>query len=465
MKKKIDKGIVEITNPDRILFPKSKITKSDLIDYYECIADIMIPYMQDRPLTMVRYPSGITKEGFYQKDMPEYFPDWIKNKTIKKGTGGITTYVVCNNPATLVYLANQAVITPHLWLSKIDKLDYPDMLIFDLDPPEGTSKFSLVRAVAFRLKEILESLDLVPFVKTTGSKGLHIVVPLKRTADFETVRAAAQTIAQCLVNDDPKHLTLEVRKEKRRGRVFIDTLRNAYAQTVVAPYGVRPIEKAPIATPILWDEVADKKLTAQRYTIKNIFTYLEKHGDVWQGMNTYARSIKNAVKNLVFLGGIIFCFYSTAFCAEVNHEKCEYCILKCQDNKEDTEINNYFKSKRRIMTLPEIEVLKKQKTEEYENNLDNNPWYVQCLECQKRKARSVFCRNEIVDHIKNHIKKVTIENRSELYGNEFFCTLCRLLIITCPDIHIELHLADINGPKSCLIFSKKGPKLQKRAKD
>lgn len=295
---KVGRYIVKLTNEDRILFPKSKIIKSDLIDYYYKVASIMVPHMQNRAITMVRYPNGIDKEGFYQKDMPDYFPDWIKGKTVKKSEGGSTTYVVCNNAATLVYLANQACITPHLWLSKIDKLNYPDKMIFDIDPPPPGKNFALVRHIALRLKSILEDLGLVPFVKTTGSKGLHVVVPIKRTAPFDTVRAFAQEISQVLVNDDPKHLTLEVRKEKRQGRVFLDTLRNAYAQTAVAPYAVRPKEKAPIATPISWDEVEDPKLASQRYNINNIFKYLDKRGDLWDGISKQAKGIKTAQKKL-----------------------------------------------------------------------------------------------------------------------------------------------------------------------
>ena len=152
---KVGRYRVTITNPDTLLFPKNKIRKIDLINYYNAIAPIMVPYMKDRPLTMVRYPNGIDHEGFYQKNMPDYFPNWVKGKTIKKSEGGSVTYVVCNNAATLVYLANQACITPHLWLSKIDKLRYPDQMIFDIDPPPSGKNFTLVRHIALRLKEIL----------------------------------------------------------------------------------------------------------------------------------------------------------------------------------------------------------------------------------------------------------------------------------------------------------------------
>lgn len=295
---KVGRYVVETSNEDIVFFPKSKITKGDLIEYYHRIAPIMIPYTKNRPLTMLRYPSGIEQEGFYQKDAPPYFPEWIERIAIKKLEDGITNYVVANNKATLVYLANQGCITPHVWLSKIDKVYYPDMMIFDLDPPGTGTNFTLVRKTALKLKELLESLEFVSFVKTTGSKGLHVVVPLKRTADFDVVRACAKAIAQKLVAQDPKHLTLEIRKEKRGNRIFIDVLRNAFAQTAVAPYAVRPREKAPVAMPISWDEVEDSKLISQRYTIENVFKRLDRYGDEWSMMNRYARSIKQAQKRL-----------------------------------------------------------------------------------------------------------------------------------------------------------------------
>jgi bifunctional non-homologous end joining protein LigD len=295
---KIGRYVVETSNKDTIFFPKSKITKGELVDYYHKIAPIMLPYAKNRPVTMLRYPNGITEEGFYQKDAPDYFPDWIERKAIPKHEGGVTNYVVIENQATLVYLANQGCITPHLWLSKIDKLYYPDKLIFDLDPPSPGANFTLVRKTALKIKELMESLDLVPFVKTTGQTGLHVVVPIKRTADFDTVRAFARHLAQILINKDPKHLTLEIHKEKRGERVFLDILRNAFGQTAVAPYGVRPKEKAPVATPISWEEVGDSKLTSQRYTIDNVFKRLDRYGDEWENMQRHARSIQQAQKKL-----------------------------------------------------------------------------------------------------------------------------------------------------------------------
>lgn len=280
---------VQISNSDKILFPEHKITKGNLIEYYQKIAPIMVPLMKDRAVSMHRFPDGIHQEGFYQKDIANYYPDWIKSVRISK-EGGYNKMVVCNNAATLVYLANQACITPHLWLSRIDKLHYPDRMIFDLDPgKEGD--FALVCKTALLLRQALQDYGLIPFVMTTGSKGLHVVVPLKRKEKFDNVRLFAHKVAELFAQKDPQNLTIEPRKDKRKGRLYIDVARNAYAQTGVAPYAVRALPGAPVATPLEWDELEDKRLTAQTYTIKNIFKRIDKVGDVWKDINKSARAI------------------------------------------------------------------------------------------------------------------------------------------------------------------------------
>ncbi len=288
---KIGKYNVKITNPDRILFPKANITKWEMIQYYERIAPLMIGHIKDRPLTLHRFANGIDAEGFYQKDASNYFPEWIKLCSIEKGDKSkIVYYVLCNNVATLVYLANQAVITPHIGLSKATRLNYPDRMIFDLDPP-SIKQFAEVRKVAKIFKKVLIDLGLEPFVMTTGSKGLHVTVPIKSNSDFEFVRAFARNLAELLVAEHPKHLTTEIRKDKRKGRIFVDYLRNAWGQTGVAPYAVRAIEHAPIATPLNWKEV-NSNLDPQKYKIKNIFRRVSRVGDPWEDINAYAKSIK-----------------------------------------------------------------------------------------------------------------------------------------------------------------------------
>ncbi len=292
---KVGAYIIELSNQDKIYFPP-KITKGEMVDYYNKIAPTMVPYMKDRPVSMQRFPNGINHEGFFQKEIGKYFPKWIDRVTIAKHESGKNVYVVCNKAATLVYLANQGCITPHIWLSRKDKLDYPDRMIFDLDPGKK-SDFTHVRKTALALKELLEELDLKPFAMTTGSRGLHVVVNLDRKADFDTVRTFARDIALVLVKrDGGKTLTTEIRLNKRKGRLFVDTNRNAFAQTGVAPYSVRPLPGAPVAAPVTWAEVKSAKLKAQTYTIKNIFKHLAK--DPWKDFKKSVCSITKARKKL-----------------------------------------------------------------------------------------------------------------------------------------------------------------------
>lgn len=295
--KKFGEHSFEVSNLDKIFFPKEEYTKGDLIGYYEKIADTMLPYMKDRPVTMIRFPNGIDDKQFYQKDAPDYFPEWIETKAIKKEDGGSTDYVICNDEETLVYLANQACITPHIWLSRKDKIDYPDRLIFDLDP--SRDDFSEVISAAKKIGNFLkEDLSLPVYIMTTGSRGIHLVVPLKREHTFDQVRAFAQKIARYLEDQYPEEMTTAVRKNKREDKLFLDVARNGKGQTAVTPYAVRPIEGAPVATPLDWDELDKASLSAQTYTIKNIFRRLGSKDDPWKDIDSKATSLKKAMEKL-----------------------------------------------------------------------------------------------------------------------------------------------------------------------
>jgi bifunctional non-homologous end joining protein LigD len=282
---------VEVTRTAKVLFPADGITKGNLIGYYRRIAPWMIPHLQDRPLAMERYPDGIDQPSFFHKAVPSYFPDWIKKVTVKKA-GGTITHVVCNNEATLVYLANQACITPHIWLSRIDKLRCPDQMVFDLDPSSET--FEPVRATARAFGELLDKLELPAYVKTTGSRGLHVAVPLDREEDFDSVRAFARRLAEIVVNGDREHRTLEQRKERRLERVFVDTNRNAYAQTVAPAYAVRARPGAPISLPLDWSELNKNDLRPNGVTIRTVFERLEKARDPWRDFRRHATSLNKA---------------------------------------------------------------------------------------------------------------------------------------------------------------------------
>ncbi len=297
MNKKINSHLIEISNENKILFPKSKIKKSDLINYYEKISKTISPHIKDRPIVMHRFPDGIQDPGFYQKNVSDYFPKWISTIKLKKEDGTVE-HVLCQNKATLVYLANQACITPHIWLSKKGAIRNPDKLIFDLDPPN--TDFDLVIHGAKSLKKLLEKIGLVPFVMTTGSRGLHVVVPLLPKSSYDVVRDFAKDIGKFLENTDD-NLTIQTRKNKRKGRLFIDYLRNSYAQSSVAPYSIRPIENAPVATPIDWDELQRKKMNSQYYNIKNIFKRLKRKSDPWKNIYSKSKSISKARNNLDYM--------------------------------------------------------------------------------------------------------------------------------------------------------------------
>jgi bifunctional non-homologous end joining protein LigD len=270
----VGKHKLKLSNLDKVFFPEQGITKGDLIEYYRRAADIMLPHLQGRPISMQRFPDGIQDSGFYQKEVPDYFPDWIDRTSIQVEEDNTKQdQVVIDNPAMLVYLVNQGMITPHIWLSRQDKIDYPDKLIFDLDPPGDN--FEAVRHGAQLMHDILDELGLKTFVATTGSKGLHVVIPLDRS-----------------------ELTVETRKNKRKDRLFLDYLRNSYAQTSVAPYAVRAKPGAPVATPVEWRELSDADLGPQSYNINNIFRRLGQKEDPWKNMMADASSIQEAREKL-----------------------------------------------------------------------------------------------------------------------------------------------------------------------
>jgi bifunctional non-homologous end joining protein LigD len=287
---------VEITHPDKLLFPDDGLTKADIAGYYEAVAEWMLPHIKNRPISMLRFPDGVGGHGFFHKNVPDYFPDWVKRVTVDKRGGTLVQAVVCDAD-TLVYLVGQNMITPHVWLSRADRIRQPDRLVFDLDPAPGAD-FAAVRRAARRTGELLRELGLEPFAQVTGSKGIHVWTPLRRRATFEDVRPFARAVAELLAARHPDELTLEFRKSERGGRILIDVMRNAYAQTTVPPYAVRPLPGAPVATPISWDELSDSKLRADRWTVKKVLRRLAAKGDPWADIASFARGLTRAGKRL-----------------------------------------------------------------------------------------------------------------------------------------------------------------------
>ncbi len=284
---------LEITHPQRVMFPSEGITKGDIVDYYCRVAPVMVPHLRNRPLMLERYRAGVDKGGFYQKEAGEHFPAIIRRVDVPK-EGGVVHHPVVDNEDGLVYLANQGCLTFHCWLPQADRLRQPDRLIVDLDPPATAGAFSTVRATALRLRKVFEQLGLAAFVQTTGSRGLHVVAPIVPGPDNDEVLAFAHTLAEQLAASDPGRLTTEFRKAKRGARLYLDVARNGYAQTVVAPYTVRARPGAPVATPLDWDEVRTTRLTPDRWTIGNIFRRLGAKADPWRGINQQARPLSDA---------------------------------------------------------------------------------------------------------------------------------------------------------------------------
>ena len=271
---------MQISNPGKVLFPDDGISKADLADYYQRMADAMLPWLRDRPAAMIRYPDGLRGERIMQKNVPRHFPDWIRTAEVPK-QGGTVRQVVCDRPGTLVYLAGQACIEVHAFLSRVGRLRQPDQLIFDLDPPED-APFGHVVAVATELRSMLEGeLGLAPFVKTTGGKGLHVHVPLSAADDFDASRDFALQVARTLAGRHPDLATTEQRRASRGGRIYLDVMRNAYAQLAVAPYSVRARPGAPVATPLSWTELDDRALRPGQFTIA---TVPSRGDDPWASM-------------------------------------------------------------------------------------------------------------------------------------------------------------------------------------
>jgi bifunctional non-homologous end joining protein LigD len=247
-----------------------------------------MPHIKDRPLVMQRFPDGIEAEGFFQKNMPDFLPDWIGAVEVDLRQGGKQQLVLANKAADLVYIANSGTITLHNWLTKTSDLEKPDRLIFDLDP-HGRG-FTKVKETALKLRDMLADRGLAPYVMTTGSKGLHIVVPIVAKYSFDNVREFAKAMAEELVQQNPRELTIADRKAERGTRIFLDYLRNAYGQTAVAPYSVRALPAALVATPLDWEELDGLK-NSQKYSIKNIFRRLAAKDDPWKNIDADATEL------------------------------------------------------------------------------------------------------------------------------------------------------------------------------
>jgi len=283
---------VRISNPDKVLFPADGITKLDLARYYEAVAGAMVPHVRDRALNLWRWNSGIDAPVVVQQAIPKGAPEWVRRVTVARRRGGEVTHAVGGEAATLVWLANQNCITPHAWTARADRPDHPDRIVFDFDPPDDEDgHFEAVRAGALALGDLLREHGLAPYAMTSGSRGIHVVAPLRRRHDSDTVRTVAGELAEEVTGRLPDQLTTSWRKEGRGGRVLVDAARNTYAQTAVAPYAVRAKPGAPVAAPLAWEELSEPELSPRRWTLATVPERLASRGDPWKGIGAAAAAL------------------------------------------------------------------------------------------------------------------------------------------------------------------------------
>ncbi|MFM9554643.1 non-homologous end-joining DNA ligase [Streptomyces caniscabiei] len=300
---RVGRRTVEIHRPDKVLFPADgdggkEYTKGDLVAYHRAVAPFMLPHLRGRPLMLERHPDGLDGPMFMQKNTPEHYPEWIERVEVRK-EGGTVLHPVCDDAATLVHLADQACLTLHRWLSRTGDVDRPDRLVLDLDP--AVDDFAQVREAARDVRDLLDRLKLPSVPMTTGSRGVHVVVPLNGHDDFDSVRGFAREIAEELVRARPERLTVEPRKKDRGDRLYLDIQRNAYAQTAVAPYTVRARPGAPVATPLTWEQLDDPAVDARRWTLADAVD--QARTDPWAGAPARGRALGPARRRLAALPG------------------------------------------------------------------------------------------------------------------------------------------------------------------
>jgi bifunctional non-homologous end joining protein LigD len=284
-----------ITHPDKLLFPADGITKGELAAYYEAIAPVMLPHLRGRPLTMERYPGGIGAKGFWQKDVSKGFPPWLQRVEVPK-KDGVVHHPIVTDVESLLWVANQNTITHHVWTSRVPDLNHPDVCVFDLDPPDDNA--ADVRGAAVGLRDLLAQLGLRSWVKTTGSKGFHIAVPLDGKTTMGAAARFAGLVGSFFIRLAPDRLTHEFNKVDRGGRIYIDTGRNGYHATFAAAYTVRARPGATVSAPCTWEEVETGVVAPQSFTLRTMPERIARVGDLWEDMPRAARSLTRPMAKL-----------------------------------------------------------------------------------------------------------------------------------------------------------------------
>jgi bifunctional non-homologous end joining protein LigD len=287
-----------ITHPEKVLFPDDGITKGELAAYYEAIAPLMLPHVRNRPVTMERFPAGIGEEGFIQKDVKKGFPSWLTRATVPK-KGGVVHHALISDVRSLLWVVNQNTITPHVWTSRAPKLMQPDICVFDLDPSEEDD--DALRFAALALRDLLDEVRLPSWIKTSGSKGFHIVVPVRTAPEregFGEVGRFAHAVGAELVRRHPDRLTQEFSKADRGRRIYVDTARNGYSATFAAVYAVRAKPGAPVSAPCTWEEVERGDIAPRTFTLRNMAGRVAAVGDLWKNLSKRRRSVRAAAARL-----------------------------------------------------------------------------------------------------------------------------------------------------------------------
>lgn len=294
---KVGKKVLHFTNQNKIYFPESGITKSEIIQYYNEVAPLILPYLKNRPESLNRFPNGIDKPSFYQKDIDaDKSPSWIKTKKIfSESNDADVNYLICNDKETLLYMANLGCIEINPWNSTIQHIQNPDWLVIDLDPEKDD--FKAVVKTALVVKEVMDELETESLCKTSGASGLHIYIPLGAQYDYDSIKILGELIAKEVQSRLPELTSIERSIKKRNHKIYIDYLQNRRGQTLAAPYSVRPKPGATVSTPLEWSEVNDN-LHPSKFTIKNVLSRFEKKGDLWQPVLGKGANIKKIIKKL-----------------------------------------------------------------------------------------------------------------------------------------------------------------------
>lgn len=296
---KVGEYVLDLTSLDRVYWPESGFTKADLIRYYYEISEYILPYLENRPLIMKRYPMGIGGQSFHQHDVDEV-PEFVRTIALEAEDEGIHTvdYIVCDNLQTHLYLANLGAIERHPWHSQTSNLEFPDWFVFDLDPGEEV-EFETICEVAVSTRQVIDSLGLESYAKTSGSRGIHVYVPIKPEYAYDRVTDLSERIAKIVAGENPKVATVERSKSKRtKNQIYVDYLQNAYGKSVVAPYSVRPKAGAPVSAPLVWDEVEKKKISIKDFTIENMLERVGKKGDLFKAVLTDKQSLEEAFEKV-----------------------------------------------------------------------------------------------------------------------------------------------------------------------